>query len=176
MRESTLWNIFLAMIKSGLLGYGGGPASIPIIQSQVVETYHFMTQQQFTDALALSNTLPGPIATKLAAFIGYQTGGLLGALAALIGIVGPTAIGVVVLVNVLSVLKGNVHMNGLISAVRPVVVILLLQTAWMSAKGSFPDWRALTIAVLAAVALFVFRISTPFVILAAMIIGVLFLK
>ncbi|MCY0876475.1 MAG: chromate transporter, partial [Firmicutes bacterium] len=33
-------NLFLAMLKSGLLGYGGGPASIPIIQSQVVETYH----------------------------------------------------------------------------------------------------------------------------------------
>ncbi|MCI0182529.1 MAG: chromate transporter [Acidibacillus sp.] len=167
----TIWNLFFAMLKSGLLGYGGGPASIPIIQSQVVEGYHFMTQQQFTDALALANTLPGPIATKLATFIGYQTGGLLGGFVALVGMVGPTSIGIVLLVNLLGLLKGNPHLAGLIAGVRPVVVVLLLQTAWMSSKGSFPDWRMFAVAVLAALALFVFRFSAPLVILTAMIVG-----
>ncbi|PWI57112.1 chromate transporter [Sulfoacidibacillus thermotolerans] len=172
---NTIWNLFFAMLKSGLLGYGGGPASIPIIQSQVVNEYHFMTQQQFTDALALANTLPGPIATKLATFIGYQTAGIFGGLAALIGMVGPTAIGIVLLVNALSALKGNPHLAGLIAGVRPVVVVLLLQTAWMSSKGSFPDWRMFGIAILAAMALFVFRVSAPLVILAAMMVGAFFL-
>ncbi len=173
--SNVVGNLFLAMLKSGLLGYGGGPASIPIIQSQVVETYHFMTQEQFTDALALANTLPGPIATKLATFIGYQTGGLLGGLAALVGMVGPTSIGIVLLVNVLASLKGNPHLAGLIAAVRPVVVVLLLQTAWMSSKGTFPDWRSFAIAAAAALALFVFRVSTPIVIVAAMVLGVFWL-
>lgn len=174
-QSNVVGNLFLAMLKSGLLGYGGGPASIPIIQSQVVETYHFMTPEQFTDALALANTLPGPIATKLATFIGYQTGGLIGAIASLVGMVGPTAIGVVLLVNVLGALKGNAHLQGLIAAVRPVVVVLLLQTAWMSSKGSFGDWRSFVIAIAAAAALFVFRVSTPVVILSAMVIGAFWL-
>ena len=173
--SNVVWNLFLAMLKSGVLGYGGGPASIPIIQSQVVETYHFMTQEQFTDALALANTLPGPIATKLATFIGYQTGGLLGGFAALVGMVGPTSIAIVLLVNVLASLKGNPHLAGLIAAVRPVVVVLLLQTAWMSSKGTFADWRAFAIAIVAALALFVFRVSTPIVIVAAMLVGVFWL-
>lgn len=175
MKGSVVGNIFLAMLKSGLLGYGGGPASIPIIQSQVVDTYHFMTQQQFTDALAMSNTLPGPIATKLAAFIGYRSGGIWGALVGLVGIIGPTAIGVILLVNVLGALRGNPRLAGLIAAVRPVVVVLLLQTAWMSSKGSFGDWRTFAVAAAAALALFVFRISTPIVILSAMVVGVFFL-
>ncbi len=169
--NNTIWNLFFAMLKSGVLGYGGGPASIPIIQSQVVDSYHFMTQQQFTDALALANTLPGPIATKLATFIGYQTGGILGGLAALLGMVGPTSLAIVLLVNVLALLKGNPYLAGLIAGVRPVVVVLLLQTAWMSSKGSFPDWRMFVIAILAAAALFVFRVSAPIVILTAMLIG-----
>lgn len=165
----------MAMLKSGLLGYGGGPASIPIIQSQVVDTYHFMTQQQFTDALAMSNTLPGPIATKLAAFVGYRSGGWAGALAGLIGIIGPTALGVVLLVNLLSALRGNPRLAGLIAGVRPVVVVLLLQTAWMSSKGSFGDWRAFAVAAGAAVALFALRVSAPLVILTAMVVGAVFL-
>lgn len=175
MKTTVIWNLFFAMLKSGLLGYGGGPASIPIIQSQVVETYHFMTAQQFTDALALANTLPGPVATKLATFIGYQTGGLLGAFAALVGMVGPTTVGVILLVNVLTALKGNPHLQGLISAVRPVVVVLLLQTAWMSSKGSFGDWKAFAVAIVAAAAMFIFNVSTPIIILCAMVFGAFFM-
>ncbi len=58
------WNIFLAFLIPGILGYGGGPASIPLIENEVVQRYEWMTVQEFSEVLALGNSLPGPIATK----------------------------------------------------------------------------------------------------------------
>ena len=60
------WQIFLAFFIPGIVGYGGGPASIPLIEHEVVDRYGWLTVQEFSEVLALGNSLPGPIATKLA--------------------------------------------------------------------------------------------------------------
>ena len=58
--------IFLAFFIPGIVGYGGGPASIPLIEYEVVERYGWLTVDEFAEVLALGNALPGPIATKMA--------------------------------------------------------------------------------------------------------------
>jgi len=63
-------HIFLAFFRVGMLGYGGGPASIPLVHKEVVDKYKWMNEDDFSDVLALANTLPGPIATKMAGYIG----------------------------------------------------------------------------------------------------------
>jgi chromate transporter len=69
---TDLWNLFVAFFRASYLGFGGGPAIIPLIQAEAVDNYHWMTNSQFTDSIAVANALPGPIATKIATFIGYQ--------------------------------------------------------------------------------------------------------
>ena len=59
--------IFLAFFIPGIIGYGGGPASIPLIENQVVSTYGWMTTAQFSDTLALANALPGQLQRNLQA-------------------------------------------------------------------------------------------------------------
>ena len=69
--------IFFAFFIPGILGYGGGPASIPLIEHEVVDQYEWMTTSEFSEVLALGNALPGPIAPKMAGYIGYDIGGIL---------------------------------------------------------------------------------------------------
>ena len=172
-----LWNLFIAMARAGLLGYGGGPSAIPLIRSEVVERYGWLNDGEFTDALAIANALPGPIATKLSAYVGFKVGGVFGALFALIGMVGPTAIAIILLVKVLLAFKDSPYLKGLISAVRPVVVVLLLQTVWQaSGGGTFTDWKPIAVGAAAAVALFYFKVDAPYIILSAMIIGLVFFR
>lgn len=171
MSLGSIWDLFVAMGRAGLLGYGGGPSAIPLIRAEVVEKYSWLTDQEFTDALAIANTLPGPIATKLSAFVGFKVAGVFGALSALIGMVGPTAIAVILLLKVLITFKDSPVLKGLISAVRPVVVVLLLQTAWQSSGGTFLDWKPIAIGVAAALAIFWIKVPAPYIILAAMVIG-----
>ena len=77
-------NIFIAFFRSGMLGFGGGPSSIPLIHKEVVSTFKWMTDDEFSNVVALGNTLPGPINTKMAGYIGYRVGGMIGLLVALI--------------------------------------------------------------------------------------------
>ena len=57
-----LWQLFVAFAKVGTFGYGGGPSMIPLVQEEVVNVHHWMDNQEFVDALAMGNALPGPIA------------------------------------------------------------------------------------------------------------------
>ncbi|GAY77202.1 chromate transporter [Sporolactobacillus inulinus] len=86
------WQLFLAFFIPGILGYGGGPASIPLIENEVVGHYHWMTVTEFSNVLAFGNTLPGPIATKMAGYIGYEVAGVLGSLVAEFATVAPSLV------------------------------------------------------------------------------------
>ncbi|KAF9113979.1 hypothetical protein BGX30_006751 [Mortierella sp. GBA39] len=68
------------MFRTGILGYGGGPSTVPLIRHEAVSRYRWMADEEFGEVLAIANTLPGPIATKLAAYLGYRLKGTLGAL------------------------------------------------------------------------------------------------
>jgi chromate transporter len=97
---TLLWQVFAAMARVGIFGYGGGPSVIPLIQKEAVGA-KWMTAEEFTAALAMGNALPGPIATKMSAYIGYKVlmeathnsaVALLGAVSGVLGMVIPSFI------------------------------------------------------------------------------------
>ncbi|MFC4713585.1 chromate transporter [Planococcus dechangensis] len=119
------WQIFLAFFISGMLGYGGGPASIPLIQKEVVDRYGWMDTQEFSEVLALGNALPGPIATKMAGYIGYTEGGPLGAAVALFGAVAPSLILMIGLMAILFKYKDSREVKNISKVVKPVIAVLI---------------------------------------------------
>ena len=125
----SLFDIFIAFFKSSILSYGGGPASIPLMRTEVVDNYKWFTNEQFGDALALSNTLPGPIAPKMAAYVGYNVCGVLGSVIGVAAAVVPTAAAVVVLARVLLSFKDAPRMKSMLMIAKPIVVVLLLQAS-----------------------------------------------
>lgn len=129
-------HIFLAFFRVGMLGYGGGPASIPLVHKEVVEKYKWMSEDDFSDVLALANTLPGPIATKMAGYIGYRVQGFLGMLNAIIATIIPTIILMIILLTSLASLKDQPWVQGMTQAVVPVVGVMLAVLTWQFVKKS----------------------------------------
>lgn len=119
------WQIFKANFIANMLGYGGGPATIPLLEHEVVDTYHWYTTQEFSEIVALGNGLPGPIATKLAAQIGFDLGGTLGAFIALFATIAPTMILMLILLGVLMKFKHSPIVIRLTLYVRPAIAVLL---------------------------------------------------
>lgn len=117
--------LFWAFFVSNILGYGGGPPSIPLIQAEVVNHYHWLTLKQFGDILAIGNTLPGPIATKMAGYIGFQMGGIFGSFLALLATVLPSAIAMVFLFKFVFLFKNSPYVKEMTKYIQPVVGILL---------------------------------------------------
>src|SRR3954469_14797605 len=125
-----LLNIFIAFFRSGMLGFGGGPSAIPLVYKEVVETFKWMDDQQFSDVLALGNTLPGPINTKMAGYIGYKVGGLLGMITALIASIVPTVILILILLTSFNQFKDNPRVQGMTNAVVPIVGVMMAVLTW----------------------------------------------
>jgi chromate transporter len=117
-----------------MLGFGGGPSSIPLIYKEVVATYKWMDDEAFSDVLALGNTLPGPIMTKMAGYIGYRVGGLLGMINALIATVFPTVILMMILLTSVNKLRDNPMVQGMTNGVVPIVGVMLAVLTWQFLK------------------------------------------
>lgn len=77
--------LFWEFLQIGLCSIGGGYATIPLIQAQVVEGRHWLTLQEFTDILTISQMTPGPLAVNVSTFVGLRTAGIPGAIAATAG-------------------------------------------------------------------------------------------
>lgn len=122
--------IFIAFFRSGILGFGGGPSTIPLVQKEVVHTFHLMDDDEFSDMLALANALPGPINTKMAGYIGYRVGGVIGMLNGILAAVLPTVVMMIALLTVLNTYKDKPWVHGMSKAVVPVVGVLMGVLTW----------------------------------------------
>ncbi|MBF0705456.1 chromate transporter [Alkalihalobacillus hwajinpoensis] len=119
------WHLFLAFFRVGMLGYGGGPSSIPLVHKEVVEKYKWMDDDEFADILALGNSLPGPIATKMAGYIGHRVAGITGMLNAVLATIVPTIGIMIFLLTFLSTFREKAWVQGMTQAVVPVVGVML---------------------------------------------------
>lgn len=136
MNLSLLWKIFLVFSRVALFSWGGGPASMGLMQREVVSA-GWVSPEEFADALALGNALPGPIAPQVSAYIGYKLAGLGGALAAVSGTVVPATILMLILIVFFFGVKDDPKLQAMLKAVRPVVVGLLMWTAYTMAYTIF---------------------------------------
>ncbi|WJH35445.1 chromate transporter [Paenibacillus sp. CC-CFT747] len=128
-----------AMVRTGVLGFGGGPSTVPLFRHEAVTRYQWMTNEEFAEVLAIANALPGPIATKLAAYMGFRLRGTAGAALGVIAHILPTCAAMVILYSFISFFQSSPVVSGMIAAAVPVVAVMLGQMAYefgeKAAKG-----------------------------------------
>lgn len=117
--------LIIAMVRTGILGFGGGPSVIPIIRHEAVVKYQWINDDEFGETLAIANALPGPIATKMSAYLGYRLKGVSGAIVSTVAHILPTCLAMVALVTLVSVLSSSQIIQNMIGAVTPVIAVLL---------------------------------------------------
>lgn len=129
-------DLFIAFFRSGILGFGGGPSAIPLVHKEVVSTFKWMSDEEFSDVLALGNTLPGPINTKMAGYIGYRVGGVFGMVNAVSASIVPSILLMIVLLTTLTSFKDQPWVAGMTQGVIPVVAVMLAVLTWDFLKKS----------------------------------------
>lgn len=87
-----LFKLFYTFAKIGLFTFGGGYGMIAIVQDECVEKKKWITEDEFATVLTIAESTPGPIAINCATYTGYAQGGILGAIAATLGVVLPSFI------------------------------------------------------------------------------------
>lgn len=130
------WDIMAAFFRVGILGFGGGPSAIPLVHQETVKKYKWMNEEEFADTLAIANAMPGPIATKMAGYIGYRVAGIAGCLGGLLATVAPTALAMVFLLQLLQQFKDIPWVQHMSASVVPVVAVMLGTMTWDFVKKS----------------------------------------
>lgn len=168
--------IYLIFFKCGLFAFGGGAAAAAWIEREIVNTLQWISPEEFSSAYAIGHTLPGPIASKLSALCGYKYGGSLGALMAVAGIVTPSAVAMIVFYKYINVENAS----GVVRAIKPIVVVLILNLLLKSIQASYShplvkaDFMLQTfLIVLGAFLIIYLKLSPSIVIVGAIIFGAL---
>ncbi|SEO76383.1 chromate transporter [Paenibacillus sp. OV219] len=166
--------LLLGFFLANMLGYGGGPASIPLMYEEIVNHYHWLDHDQFANMLALGNMLPGPIATKIAAYVGFEAYGWLGVAAALIATTLPSALILIALLKLLQNHRQSKAIKGMTLLVQPVIAAMMLELTWKTSETSLASLgiiQSLLITAAAFLALVKWRMHPALVIAAAFIYG-----
>ena len=141
------WQLFLAFMRVGFLGFGGGMAIISLIRSEVLE-HGWMTDQEFVDIVAISQMTPGPIGMNCATYVGYTaTGSVWGSLLASFAIILPSLIIMSVICRIYDKLQAKWSENKVYQTamriIRILVVLLVAYAAWsLMNPASFIDSRS----------------------------------
>ena len=136
------WQLLWVYLKIGLFGFGGGYAMLSLIQHEIVDLHHWLTPQQFTDVVAISQMTPGPIAINAATFVGMKLTGMPGAVVATLGYITPSCIIVTIIAKLYLKYREMDMLQGILGGIRPAVVALIgsagisiLQTAFWGVSG-----------------------------------------
>ena len=159
----TLSAIFLRM---GSVTFGGGLVMLPLIESEVVNTHHWLTHQEFADATALGQITPGPVLIT-ATFVGYRVAGTLGALVATVTIFLPAFLMTIAAASSLRRFRSNAQVQSFLRGIAPAVVGLLVAAGLSVGRSGIHSWIGLMIMLAAMFTLIRFRPNPFWVILGA---------
>lgn len=117
--------LFLHFAMVGVLSFGGGYGALPQIQEKIVNELAWMTQEQFSDVMVISEMTPGPISINAATFVGTNQAGVLGAICATLGFVFPSIVIMTVFALLLKKFGNLKAVKDVLSIMRPCVIGLI---------------------------------------------------
>lgn len=159
-----LWPLFLFFLKVGAVLYGSGYVLLAFIRADLVERWHWLTESQLLDAIAVGQVTPGPVFTT-ATFIGYVLGGVPGAAVGTIGIFLPAFVFVAVSGPLVPLIRRSPTAGAFLDGVNACALSLMFVVTYLLARSALVDVKTILIAVISALLLFRFRINSAWLIL-----------
>jgi len=141
-------------MKIGIFTFGSGYAMLALARKEVVELNNWLTPQQFTDAVSLSEITPGPIMVNLATFVGTKLRGVPGAVVATLGLIIPPMAVLIIVTKLYIDLKDNSIVQKLFKGIRPAVIGLIATVIIKLGKTALVDYKSVIITLLVLAGVF----------------------
>lgn len=165
-----LWPLFLFFLKVGAILYGSGYVLLAFIRADLVERWHWLTEAQLLDAVAVGQVTPGPVFTT-ATFIGYVLGGTRGAVVATLGIFLPAFFFVAVSGPLVPRIRRSPLAGAFLDGVNVAALALMLLVTYQLGRTAVVDFVTLVLALISAFILFRWRVNSAWLIIAGAIVG-----
>jgi chromate transporter len=165
--------LFLFFLKVGAVLYGSGYVLLAFIRADLVDRWHWLTESQLLDAVAVGQVTPGPVFTT-ATFIGYVLGGTKGAVVATVGIFLPAFVFVAASGPLVPRIRRSVTAGAFLDGVNAAALALMIVVTYQLGRAAIFDFTTIALAILSGAILFSFRVNSAWLVLAGAIAGWLF--
>jgi len=165
-----LFKLFWVFLKIGTFSFGGGIVIIPLVESEVVLKYGWLTKREFIDAVTLGQITPGPVIIS-ATFIGYKVYGILGAIASTVSVVLPSFVMICLATKAIEKFRQNKILANFFRGARAAVIGMIFEAGLSIGKSSLIDFKTIFIAVVSLICLLRYRLNPVWILLGAGILG-----
>ena len=167
-----LWPLFGFFLKVGSVLFGSGYVLLAFLRADLVERWHWLSESQLIDAVAVGQVTPGPVFTT-ATFIGYLLAGLPGASVATVGIFLPAFVFVAISGPLVPRMRRSPVVSAFLDGVVAASMGLMTVVTWQLARSALVDWLTVLLVALSGVLLIHFKINSAWLILGGVVIGLI---
>ena len=173
-------DLFLTFAKIGMFTFGGGYAMIALIEKTCVEDKKWITHDEMMDVTVIAESTPGPIAINCATYVGYKKGKMLGSVIATLGLILPSFIMIYIVAKFLDTFLEITWVSNAFRGIKIAVGILIIDAALkmlkkMKKKAFQISMVVGSAALMLAINIFSLQISSMVLMLAAALIGIIFM-
>ena len=174
MRSNLYLKLFISFFRIGAFTFGGGWAMIPLIEREVVDKQNWIKREDFVDALAIAQSLPGVLAVNISILIGNKLRGLKGCLMATLGTILPSFLIILAIAIWFVQTYDNPVVERIFKGIRPAVVALIVSPVFSTAKTARINIKTVIIPIIVALSIWLGGISPIWFVLLGAIGGILY--
>ena len=167
-----LWKLLITFAKVGVMTFGGGMAMLPILQRAVVDGKGWATEEVLVDYYAISQCTPGIIAVNVATFVGRKQRGVLGGIAATLGVVFPSLVIITLLAGLIQNFSHLAWVENAFAGIQVCVCVLIGNAVVKLGKKSVIDKRTAAIFLVVLLGGVFLNVSPVWFVLAAAAAGI----
>lgn len=165
-----LWPLFGFFVKIGAVLFGSGYVLLAFLHADLVERWHWLSESQLIDAIAVGQVTPGPVFTT-ATFIGYILGGPAGAFVATAGIFLPAFVFVAISGPLVPRMRRSPTIGAFLDGVVVASLGLMVVVTCQLARAALVDWLTILLAAISAVLLIRFKVNSAWLVLGGALLG-----
>ena len=173
---NELLKIYISFFKIGILTFGGGYSMLPMLQKELVESRGWATNEEVIDLFAVAQCLPGIIAINTATLVGRKVRGVRGGLAAALGVISPSFLIIVIIAAFIQNFIEYTVVQNAFFGIRIAVAALILDAIIKLWKTGIHDLLAFIIFAITFTVSLVFKISSVYLVILAVTVGILSMK
>ena len=168
----SLLNLYFSFAKIGTFTIGGGLAMMPMMQAELIEKRKWITDEELIDYYAVGQSTPGIVAVNVATFVGYKQMGIIGGIFATLGMVTPSLVIIMILASLINSINDFPIIQKALKGINVAVAALLTSTIINFMKKTIKKFTNAIFMMISFLLVFVFKLPSFWIILFALLIGV----
>lgn len=164
--------LFVTFFKLGLFTIGGGMAMIPLLKDEMVNKKKWLSEDEMLDCLSISQGLPGVIAVNMATYIGYRKKGPAGSLIATVGVIIPSFVAIILVIEALEQVSGSPYVKGAITGIKSVATALILLATYQVGSHALKSALHYIMAIITFIAVGILSVNAVYAIIAGCVMGI----